>query len=315
MCNSDRHECSNECITITSELSEHAAPSTSSAPSPLIKTLSRTVSKMHPCFQDAPICSHSDACSTVWHAKSLSKVGTIVPTEHGTSVQTECMYSAAAMASIPSRFLSQEACPVSPQVSENLALFCQRYGMHAMASTGWAMMSLQPKACAILSIASLSSCTILSFIIYFVGLLHSSWQPYLAIVAAVSIASMCVVVVMFYMYGPLFTRSKCFAFAAAVWSLPMLFLSVLGIVGGQNVVPFQNRVVFACLLCLNLLLSNIAGVLGISPDDQPLCPHSSLCPPLISASGRTLVSVDALTNMSLVRLILLQVLCQPCLGL
>jgi hypothetical protein len=224
------------------------------------------------------------------------------------------MYRAAAMANIPSRFLSQEACRVSQQVSENLARFCQRYGMHAMASTGWAMMSLQPKACAILSIASLSHSTILSFITYFVGLLHSSGQPYLAIVAAVSIASMCAVVIMFYMYGPLFARSKRFAFAAAVWSLPMLFLAVLGTVGGQNVVPFQNRVVFSCLLCLNLLLSNIAGVLGVSPDDQPLCPHSSLRPPLINASGRTFLSVDAFTNIALVRLILLQVLCQPCLG-
>jgi hypothetical protein len=323
-CISDRHDSSQKCITVRSEATEHAVPCTSSAPSLLPEALWRTFSNgcqipkeaalqrsFPPVFQDAPPCSHSDAETTIWHTTSLFKVGTCVPTERrasGTGILN------AAMANVHARFLSHDLCRVPVYVSEHLIGFCKRYGMHVMASTGWAMMSRQPEACAILSIGTLSSSAILSFITYFVGLLRSSWQPYLGVVAAVSNSSKFVGTAVFYIYGPLFARSKLFAFFTTVWLLPEIFLSALGFVGGQNTVPFQNRLVHACLLGLSMWLNNISGMLGASRDDHPLQPYSSFRCALISATVRTLHLMDAFTDMALVRMILAQVLCQQRFG-
>jgi hypothetical protein len=212
-------------------------------------------------------------------------------------------------------FLSRFPLPLdqSPKVqpSDNLVCLCRRLGMHPSAADGWNGMSMKPRAAMFIFFFSLGFFSITLVIHFGVGLLYSSWQPYLGIgavlFAIVKTAECC----LFWRYGPKFARSKPCAVLLILGLGMATIFSCLSYLWPSEGCPFRSLLVNTFMLGTAAFFSNVSGKLGRLPMDHPSQPMLNFRNVFFDATIRTLRIMDSLTDMILVRLLASQVKQHP----
>lgn len=107
--------------------------------------------------------------------------------------------------------------------------------------------------------------------------------------------------------GPDFAHHKLLQGIVAVivpCTLPMLYFGYLGDI---EAVPWNDRLIFSLLNFLYLFFASQAGEAGANMGGHPLEPRTSIVTPCVQATINSILLWDALTDMSLIRILVAQV--------
>jgi hypothetical protein len=249
-----------------------------------------------------------------------SRIEFLLTTEAGTSLEPSDNHanSSPALVSYLSRFPSRlNQFPLRTQSHlqlkppDNLVRLCKCLGMHASAAHGWTVISMKPRAAICIFFFCNTLCIIICFLNFGIGLLQSSWQPYLGIALVPFFMMEVVIASLFWRNGPMFAKTKLYALLFLVWLCAGGPVPVLTYLGPPAALPFNSLLTNTLLGGAAILFSNVANKLGRLPMDHPPEPMPNFRFVFFDAYVRTLRVMDALTDMILVRLLATKVVHHP----
>jgi hypothetical protein len=241
-----------------------------------------------------------------------SRIECLLTTEAGTSLEPSENHldSSPALVSYLSRFPSRlNQFPLRTQSHlqlkppDNLVHLCKCLGMHASAVHGWTAMSTKPRAAICIFFFCNTLCIIICFLNFGIGLLHSSWQPYLGIAVVPFFMMEVLIASLFWRNGPMFAKTKSYSLLFLVWLCAGGPVPVLTYLGPPATLPFNSLLANTLLGGAAILFSNVANKLGRLPMDHPPKPMPNFRFVFFDAYVRTLRVMDALTDMILIRLL------------
>jgi hypothetical protein len=244
----------------------------------------------------------------------------LLTTEVGTSLEPSenHLNSSPALVSFLSRFpppLHQSALSTQSQLQlkppDNLVRLCKCLGMHTSAAHGWTAISMKPRAAICIFFVCITLCISTLFLNFGIGLLHSSWQPYLGIALSPFFTMEVVMAALFWRNGPMFAKTKLYALLFLVWLCAGGPVPVLTYLGPPAALPFNSLLTNTLLGGAAILVSNVANKLGRLPMDHPPEPMPNFRFVFFDAYVRTLRVMDALTDMILIRLLATKVAHRP----
>jgi hypothetical protein len=225
-----------------------------------------------------------------------SRTEGLLTTEVGTSIEPSETHlnSSPAVVSYLSRFPSrsnQFALATQSQLQlkppDNLVRLCKCLGMNTSAANGWTAISMKPCAAICIFFFCITLCISTLFLNFGIGLLHSSWQPYLGIALVPFFTMEVVMAALFWPNGPMFAKTKLYALLFLVWLCAGGPVPVLTYLGPPAALPFNSLLTNTLLGGAAILVSNVANKLGTCQwiTHQSRCPTSALCF-LMPMSGR-----------------------------
>eukprot|EP00892_Ulva_mutabilis_P012499 jgi/Ulvmu1/9621/UM054_0051.1 len=110
----------------------------------------------------------------------------------------------------------------------------------------------------------------------------------------------------FRQHGPAFAGTKPARIGVSIVAASLLTMSALAFAGPDQYVPYGNRVITLIGVSLAAFFVSCAAGCGGVAADHPYQPHKSLLGPLINATFSTLRLMDALTDMTFVRILATQ---------
>jgi hypothetical protein len=194
------------------------------------------------------------------------------------------------------------------QQPSGIARLCQTLYMHRDAAAGWCMISETPRAALVIFFIC-SALTIVGFgSIYTLGVVRSRWYPYVLLFPALYLPLDVLFFFMFWRYGPYFARTKFFSFAHPGCLIGSLSPAVISYVATDFVDPFGSKLLHTAALFATIFVVNVAAKLGRVPDEHPPQPYPMLRSPVLDAGVRTMRTMDALTDMSIIHQLVEKVL-------
>jgi hypothetical protein len=240
-----------------------------------------------------------------------SRIGCLLTTEAGTSLEPSEIHlkSCPALAFL-SRFrlpLNQSALPTESHLRlkppDNLVRLCKNLRMHASAADGWTAMSMKPRAAVCIFFVSDILCISICFLTFVIGLLHSSWQPFVGISLVPFFTLEFVLTFCFWRNGPMLAKTKFYSLVFFVWLCAGSPIPLLTFLGPPATLPFNSLLASTLLTGATVFASNVVNKLGRVPLDHPPAPMPNFRIVFFDATVRTLRIMDALTDMILIRLL------------
>lgn len=176
---------------------------------------------------------------------------------------------------------------------------CPRHASHV---GGCAALHEQPERMLFLHWGAEIGRTVLDYVIFVHGL-PAALLVWRILAAAAVVAAICKWPGL-WRHGPGYaykTSQNVFTFIYVAFILPLIFAAFVR--GDQNI-PFQNRLKSTLLIAASSYFSNLTGLCGQIKDEHPWEPLSSLTRPLVLAGLRSGRIMDALTDISMIRILL-----------
>jgi hypothetical protein len=95
----------------------------------------------------------------------------------------------------------------------------------------------------------------------------------------------------------------------ACFLIPGLIVPVIVFASPQHLVPFQNRFLYTVGMCVSLFTDFIAQRCGSTKEAHPAEPHQGILTLVVQPAILTVRTMDALTDISIVRMVLEEKVC------
>lgn len=174
---------------------------------------------------------------------------------------------------------------------------------------GYAALHEHPERVLLLHWGSEICRTVLDSVIFMYGLPETllSWR----ILAGFGIAAGICKWPGLWRHGPAYAHTITFSIFNFLYLACILPVIIAAFVRDDSSIPFQNRLKSTLLIALCSYFSNLTGLCGQISDEHPLEPMTSLARPFFLAGIRSGRVMDALTDISMIRILLEQV-CVAC---
>ena len=198
----------------------------------------------------------------------------------------------------PDSVLSQK----SPQQPDHRTKFCLPLGMSACSWEGWSRMHVDP----LMAIRYFFFCEavhIATCAYTVTGLrIDSSLYCFLVTVPMMLFTSCNVCTYLaFWRLGPEIVHHKLYTMSSLLTMICIIPVVLLGYMGPETMVPWNSRVHFVCVNASGTVFAEQSAAAGKSPRQHPQEPRTSLLKPIIRSAVVSLLLVDALTDLSLIR--------------
>jgi hypothetical protein len=193
---------------------------------------------------------------------------------------------------------------VDLQPPENLVRLCKCLWMCPSAANGWIALSTKPRSALFLFHITSALMAVMVVILFGIGHLTSSWQPFLGTVVVVLTTDYIVLHFFFWRYGPKFASTKMYWATFIIWIGLIACLSCLAFLGPKEALPFGNQMTNSLLHGATIFFANVAFKLGFLPWEMPVEPMPDFRIVFVDAAIRSVRLLDSLTDLTLVRLLL-----------
>jgi hypothetical protein len=271
-------------------------------------SVSSAISLAHSMFLEASLLNIYPGGNIVVGNKGHPQLqGDAAPSQTQKKSSFESAISSVAEAYAP-RGTSSQMNKLDEQQHSGIARLCQTLHMHPDAAAGWCMISESPRTALVIFFICSALTTVGFGGIYTLGVVGSRWYPYVLLFSVVYLPLDVLFFVMFWRYGPCFARTKFFSFAHPPCVITILSPAVISFVATDFVDPFGSKLMHTAALFATIFGVNVAAKLGRVPDEHPPQPYPSLRSPLFDAVVRTMRTMDALTDMSIIHQLVKKVL-------